>query len=166
MQKTLLCALLLLSSGGLFSQKMLLLERANRARPTKFFVGQDITYRLKDKDLQFWQDAVITEIFPEEKSIGLNGRKIALDQIEALRLRRSPLFRGIGTQLVVFGGAWLAFSGVHYAREKEPLDGTDFAIVGGSVATGLAMRKFFRHKTCRIGGKYRLRTIEISFERS
>lgn len=160
-----LTILLALPASGLFAQKILLLERARHARTTKFYIGSDLTYRLKDKDLQFWQDGIITDILPDEKSIALNGRKISLADIEALRLRRSRIWRGMGAQLMVFGGGWFLFGGIHAWRSGEPIGRAASIMAGSALAGGFAMRKlpFFRYKSRQMGTKHRLRAIEISF---
>lgn len=144
-------------------QKMLLLEKANRVRPQKFYIGEQFVFRLKDEDFDFWQSAEITNIFPEEKSIELDFRKVQLEQISQVKLRKWRIYKAAGTQLMVFGGAWMGFSTVGLVFDNEPFTRRTYVVTGTSLAAGFTLRQIFKHRKIRLGKRHRLRAIEISF---
>ncbi len=151
---------LICAFSPLFSQKMVLLERANRVQTTKLYIGQTITYSLAG-DEKYWYQRTITSILPESNMLLLDNFPVKLTDIAALRVRRAPLLRWVGTTFLTFGASLaVATVGAAIFQDKNTryglLAGCSVASAGG----GLAMNS---RKVLKIGEKHRLRIIEINF---
>jgi hypothetical protein len=155
---TLLCILLPLS--GLFAQKMLVLERANRAKTTKLYPGEILHFRLAGKE-NYWYEREITDIMPETNTIFLDNFAVKLDSIVAIKVRRKPIFRIIGGALFTFGASLTVATTVGYLyNDRELAFGGLYGTAAGSMATGYF---FLTKRTLNLGKKHRLRLIEIKF---
>lgn len=147
-------------SSGMYAQKMLLLERANRAKTTKYYVGETLRYRLAGKE-NYWYERSITDILPESKTLLLDNFPVKLDSISQIKVRRKGYVRLIGGTLFAFGGS-LAFAttvGLLY-RDKsvDPVKLYGTSVV--SMGIGWLMNT---PRKLKLGKKFRLRIIEIKF---
>lgn len=143
-----------------FAQKMLVLERANRAKTTKMFVGDQLQFRLAG-DEDYWYKRTITGILPESNILLLDNFPVKLDSIVALKVHRRPIWRLVGGTVFAFGaslavattaGAIYSDKDVHYANL--------YATSAGSMAVGTF---FSTKRKLKLGKKFRLRIIEIDF---
>ncbi len=159
MKKTCLFIIFLLPGGLLFSQKMLLLEKAEKVRPTKFYVGDELTYKLSDAQPTYFTDE-ITAIFPEENALVLGIQKVKIEDIAALKFRRHFL-NGLGKQFVLFGVQLGFYSTVGLLFYKDKSAKKVLAIGGATVVSSVLVLKIFKNKKVKMGKKYRLRTIEV-----
>ncbi len=151
---------LVFAFAPVFSQKMVLLERANRAKTTKLFVGETITYSLNG-DERYWYQRTITSILPESNMLLLDNFPVKLTDIAAMRVRRPPVLRWVGTTIFTFGASLaVATIGAALFQDKS----TQYGLLAGcsvaSMGGGLAMNS---RKVLKMGDKHRLRIIEINF---
>ncbi len=159
MRYCLLCWLLL-AATPLFSQKMLLLERANRAKTTKLYVGQTITYALVG-DEKYWYERTITDLRPESNLLLLDNFPIKLTDIAAIRVRRRPLLRWAGATVFTFGASLAVASTVAALyRDRDTRYGLLYGTAAGSMAAGYSLNT---QRVLKMGEKHRLRIIEIRF---
>ncbi|MBU6340737.1 MAG: hypothetical protein KGS48_04505 [Bacteroidetes bacterium] len=154
--------LLLLSACiPLQAQKMLILERANRAKTTKMYIGSTLTYRYRGPE-DYWYEGTITDILPETKTLLLDNFPVKLDSISAIKVRRSAVTRFIGGPLLTLGVS-LAF-----ASTVAVLYGNDYnygKLYGASALSAAAGYGMLTPRVLKLGKKHRLRIIEIKFER-
>lgn len=159
MRYCLLCCLALVFSP-LSGQKMLLLERANRAKTTKLYVGETITYALAG-DEKYWYERTITDLLPESNLVLLDNFPVKLTDIAALRVRRRPIVRLVGGTIFTFGASLvLATTVAALYCDRETRYGLLYATAAGSLAAGYTLNT---RRVLKMGQKHRLRIIEIKF---
>lgn len=150
-----------LGATPLAGQKMLILERANRAKTVRYYSGDGLHYRLQGQE-DYWYHRQITDIFPERQSLLLDNFVVRIDDIHSLQIRRSRPMQIGGGALLSFGIS-LAFASTMAALfgERE----YNYAALYGSSALSFGIGYLMvSKKKIRIDDRrYRLRPIEIRF---
>lgn len=147
-------ALLLVSARA---QKMVLLERANRARSEKFYTGDILKFRLDGKG-EYWYEREITDILPESQLVLLDNQPTPLNQIVRMKLRKGGFVRACGGALVTFGVTMVIANTVSYLRKDGDPTGLLYATAAASGASGYFLLK---PRNIKMGKKYRLRAVEV-----
>lgn len=162
MKKLLSLALLLFGlSTPIWAQKMLLLEKANRVKTQKIYIGQHLRYRLTGKE-DYWYYRELTEILPEQQTVVLDFYPVKLEDISMLRVHRRSFVRGMGNGLIVFG-ANLALATTAAAIFRDDVKyGPLYGGAALSIGTGFWLSS---KRTLKMGKKYRLRATEVRFNR-
>lgn len=144
----------------LSGQKMLLLERANRARTTKIYIGEPLHYRVAGVE-NYWYQRTITDMLPESNMLLLDNFQVKLGDISELKVRRAPLWRITGSTLFAFGATLtLATTVAALYRDKDTNYGALYATAAGTLGIGYLLNT---KRTLKLGEKHRLRLIEIKF---
>jgi hypothetical protein len=142
-------------------QKILLIERANRAKTTRLFIGMPLQYSLKDEP-KYWYKREITDILPASGHLMLDGFETKINDIAYLKRPRRGLVSGFGIVLVGFGVSLTVANTVAGIRgDGGPNFGTYYAVAGGSMLLGAALKT---KRRLRMGDRHRLRAIEIRFD--
>lgn len=151
----------LLFSISASGQKMLLLERAYRAKTTKMYIGQTLLFRLNGPE-NYWYERTITDILPESNMLLLDNFPVKLDSIAQIKVFRRPIWRISGAALLSLGGtlALAATTGRLLYNDKE-LDLPK--LYGMSVVSAGAGLFMLSKRTLKLGKKHRLRIVEIKF---
>lgn len=151
---------LFLFSASPYAQKMLLIERANRVKTTKLFVGDELHFRLAG-DEDYWYKRTITDILPESNLLLLDNFPVKLDSIVAIKVHRRPIWRILGATAITFGAslAVATTAGAIY-KDKDVQYGKLYAASAGSAGVGFLLNK---KRKLQLGKKHRLRIIEINF---
>lgn len=172
MKKT-LCSLLFLVFGILaFGQKYLQLERLHSTKTFKYQLGDEITFRLNNGQ---WYTRVIEDINYDKQFVLFANGHVAVDSIVAFRSFSSGRWsKSIGNQLFNFAAAWVLYTVIDQAVSDDPfqnIPNSAYVIPATSVATGLLVKKIFKHRTYRIRRdkegevtRWRLRTLDLSVE--
>lgn len=151
---------LLLAFSPLYGQKMLLLERANRAKTTKLYVGETLRYSLVGDD-KYWYERTITELLPESNMLLLDNFPVRLTDIAAIRVRRRPIIRLVGATAFTFGASLiLATTVAALYRDRNTRYGLLYGTGAASLGLGYAAST---RRMLKMGEKHRLRLIEIKF---
>jgi hypothetical protein len=116
--RTVLCLLFFLSLANFsFGQKILQIETYGRAKTEKLFIGQGITYQLKDsKD---WHYVIIEDLLIEQQLIQTVRGYLKLSDIGALRNERGWA-QAAKVSLITFGAGWSLFGIIGYATDGNP----------------------------------------------
>lgn len=146
-------------AAGAFAQKMLLLERANRAAPTKYFVGQTLHFRYVGEE-GYWYRSTITDMMPESGLLFLDQMPVRLSDIAALKVHRRPVYRIGGGMLFIFG-ATLALAATVGRFGYGDRDLRLGALYGTAAASGSAGWWMLRKRRIILGERHRLRLIEL-----
>jgi hypothetical protein len=150
--------LLALAAAPVFAQKMLLLERANNPKPTKYYIGDQLHYRLTGQE-DYWYERTITDMLPEKNTILLDNFPVQIGDISYLKVRRKGIWRIMGGTLFTFGVS-LAFATTIAVLYKD--DGTNFgalyATSAGSAGVGYYLST---RRKLKLSERHRLRLIEI-----
>lgn len=138
---------------------MLLLERANRAKTTKYYVGQVLQFRLVGEE-DYWYERKITDILPESNTLLLDDFPVKVSDIASLRVYRRPIWRIVGGALTTFGAsmAIATTAGRFYYKDRDLQLGKLYGTSVVSAGTGLFLLK---KRTLRLGDTHRLRAIEV-----
>ncbi len=143
------------------AQKAIQLEKAGSLSTRKFFVGDELTYRLRH-DRKTWLTEIITDIHMEDNMIQFSNRIVALNDIYAIRTGDGgKVPRILSSALTAFSGIWTFWTLVSLAY-GDPLAISTVAIGAGSFIVGKLLKLAF-FKTHRITGKKRLRLIDLTF---
>ncbi len=163
--RILLLFLLCSTSLSLFSQRVLLIEKRNKAQTEKYFQGDYIQYKLYDEDI--WQEGEIYDLRDDTQMIVFRDRYVPLDKIQMMR-QNKPWARNIGYMLMTFGVSWSGIALIGTATDGDPSTNyrwSDAAVTGISVGTGLLLPVLFGTRKLRFGEgqKLRLRVLDINF---
>ncbi|MBI1225848.1 MAG: hypothetical protein GC192_11480 [Bacteroidetes bacterium] len=170
MQKTVLILAFFLLASISFGQKLLQLERLNSTKTRKYYPGDEITFQLNNGQ---WYTRVIDDVSYEKQFILFANGHVAVDSIVAFRsFKPARWSRSIGNQLFNFAAAWVLFSVVDQAVADDPFQDipkSAYVIPASSIATGILVKKLFKHRTFRIRRdksgevtKWRLRTLDLT----
>ncbi|MCC6458943.1 MAG: hypothetical protein IT260_00640 [Saprospiraceae bacterium] len=155
--------MLLLVAGLLpalgFGQKFLQLEKANKARTEKFYLGEEITYRLKGES--DWITATLTDVQMDSQRVALDLKPVRVADIDALRLQYPGIVRGIGPSLMIFGASWAGFSLLGAAFDNYELTASTAIVSGTGLASGFIFYQIFKHKRVKMSARKRLRAVEV-----
>ena len=146
---------------SLWGQKMLVLEKANRARTTKMYIGESLRFRMAGKE-NYWYNRTITGMIPETNTILLDGFPVKLDSIATLKVQRPRVWGILGGAFFTLGASLtLATTVGKVLYEDKNVNGLKlYSIAAVSAGAGWLM---LRSKNLRLGKKHRLRLIEIKF---
>lgn len=157
-----LLLLLCLTTHSAFGQKMLLLERANRARTKKMYIGDVLRYRMEGKE-DYWYTRTITDMLPESNTLMLDNFAVKLPEIQSIKVHRKPIWRLLGGAGYTLG-ATLTFAttvGRFGFQDKEINAPKLYGIALASAGAGWFLTK---SRKLRLGNKHRLRIVEVKFE--
>jgi hypothetical protein len=158
--RTKLLLLLFLLPLALPAQKMLLLERANRAKTIKMYPGEILHFRLSGQE-DYWYEREITDIMVESNTIFLDNFPVKLDSITMIKVKRKPFLRMIGGSLLTFGASLaVATTAGYFYRDRELAYGGLYSSAAASFGTGYFL---LTKRKLKLGKKHRLRLIEIRF---
>lgn len=147
----------------LFAQKILQVEKKNSPKTRKFYIGNEIVFRLgEDKS---WYTRTIRDIRPEEGIILVEDGIVRIDEITSLKnVPGSQAGTTIGNMLLTFGLGWMLFSAIDslVSEDKDFTIGLDaFSIP--ALGSGALIRGIWGNQQFKIGDKWRLRLLDISF---
>ncbi len=144
----------------LFSQKMLLLEKANSAKTTKMYIGDPLHYRLAGKE-DYWYERSITDMLPDKNTLLLDNFAVNLGDISELKVRRKGVWRIVGGTLFAFGVSLAVATtiGALYGDDDIPY-GAYYATSAGTLGAGYFLNT---KRKLKMGERHRLRLIEIKF---
>ncbi len=154
--------LLLLFVLQLNAQKVLQIEKYGSAKTKKIYIGQEITYKLKNDE--YWYRGVIEDLNVEKNWVTLGDRYVPLDSIEAFR-RPIGWSKAARTSLYTFGAAWSGNALVGTLTDGNPKTNylwSDAIVTGVSWLTGWIVPKLFKNKVTKFGGKRRLRMLDLN----
>ena len=147
--------------SSIFGQKMLLIERANRAKTTKLYVGESLRFRLAGKE-NYWYTRSITDILTESNTLLLDNYLVKLDSISEIKVNRKGIWRIVGGALLTLGaGLTLATTVGKVIYDDKDVDAPKLlGIAAVSFGSGWFLST---PRKLKLGKKHRLRIIEIKF---
>ncbi len=144
------------------AQKFLQLEKYGSFKTERFYIGEDITFQLRNDD-KGWLTRTITDIDVEGGHLIFFNHPLHIDSIAAIRLPRSNGMQIVGGALQVGGANAMLFSIAYPIFQDQPVNwaGVGYGALG--IAIGTALRKLFKTKKFVPGKKKRLRLLDVSF---
>jgi len=146
------------------AQKILQIEKYGSPRTEKLFIGDAITYQLKEDDM--WYSGQITNLLVDQNIISLDDRYVQLENIDAFRYQRGWA-KPVGISLYTFGVAWSGFALIGTATDGDPSTSyraSDAVVSAVSIGLGFVVSKLLATKTIRFGKRRRLRMLDLSFK--
>lgn len=148
-------------SNFLFAQKVLQLEKYGSAKVKKFYIGDELTYRIAgDKT---WYQGTIQDLKIEENIILFEDRFVYLKDITKLRKYRHWT-KGLFRQSLAFAGGWLFFSLAGTLVGWE-LTLSTIVVPGATVAVTWITYKLFYKKNYKLGKRRWLRMLDLTMVR-
>ena len=162
MTRILCISLFLFACNAAFGQKCLQLEKYGSLSKDRFYIGDDITFRLFNDD-KGWYTRTITDFDVKNGYLISFSDRIPVDSIAALQLDRGPAAQIIGGALQVGGASTIMFSAAYPVFNGQPVDWV--GVGSGAIVMGIGtlLRKLFRKKQFKIGKRKRLRLLDLNF---
>lgn len=144
------------------AQVFVQLEKSYSSRKWRFYPNSSITYKLKGKD-NAWKTETIQRVVPTNSLFITENGMIRLEDIDVIRFHRTfPKF--FEKKMYIFAGGWAFFNVIGELIKEDKFTKNDVIIVGTSAGSGFLINQIFKHKNCKIGKKYRLRTLDLNFQ--
>lgn len=145
------------------AQKILQMEKRGKAKTKKFYLGEEITYKLKgSKD---WNTDVMLDIKVKDNIIVFSERYVKVSDIKAIKSYKNARFaKNAQASLYTFGAGWLLFS-LGGTLAGEPLNDLTWQVPVTSFVLGWTIKRIFYTRIYRFGKKRRLRVLDISFNK-
>jgi hypothetical protein len=158
---TFICLLLSAAYNTVIAQKALVLEKGSSLRTHKFFVGDQLVFKLKSYEKD-WFEEYIVDIEVSEGYLILENRIVSVDQISAIQIRDGGgLARRLSSLFTKFSYSWGFWTLVSAAFGDKITTGT-IGIGLGSFAVGQLFKLAF-FKTFKVSDRKRLRLIDLTF---
>ena len=151
-------------TSNLNAQKVLQIEKYGKAKTEKLYIGQFVTYKVKDDDA--WRDAYIEDLLVDQNVVQLGPIYVNIDDIEAFRWKRG-FSKKAGNSLMIFGISWSGYAFIGTAtdgRDDTQYRWSDAIVTGTSVLLGWILPKTFKYRTVRFGKRKRLRILDLEFK--
>ena len=161
--KSLTIVLLLLSCTNLAAQKFLQLEKGGSFKYTRYYIGEDIVFKLHNDD-KGWHTRTITGIDVDGDRLIFFNHPLPIDSIAAIQLPGSKVWQITGLALQVGGANAILFSlGYNPIFKNEPVNWGGVATGALGIAIGTAIRQFTKNKRFVPGPRKKLRLLDVSF---
>lgn len=155
----LLCSVALMPNAE--AQKLLLLERANRAKTGRWPLGTTVRYTLAGEP-KYWYERTLNNLDAKAATLDLDQFTVKVADIHSIKVPRKGYQRGLGALLLGFGATLTVANTIAGARGEG---GADFLELYGAAAGSLGIGWFLNtRRKLLMGEKWRLRPIEIRFE--
>ena len=143
------------------AQKILQIETYGKPKAEKLYIGQGITYQLKDSE--DWHYVIIEDLIIDQQLIQTVRGYLKLSDIGALRTERG-WSKAAKISLMTFGAAWSVFGVIGYATDGRPetkYSAGDAIVSASTLSSGWIIGKVFKYKKTSLGKRKNLRMIEI-----
>lgn len=153
----------ILFPGEIQAQKVLQIEKYGRSKTTKFFIGDEVTFSLKDHPRQYYTRDIL-ELYPEAGTIQFAGGAIALDQIAAIRFNGSNKWaKNLSNILLVFSGVWTVYTLLDVLINSRRPTNFQYQVGGASLGLTAVFRWLIPEKVVHFGERNRLRILDLTF---
>jgi hypothetical protein len=145
------------------SQKVIQVERYGRTKTTKLYVGDEVTFSLKDQPKQYYTRDIL-ELYPEANTVQFAGGAVALDQIAAIRFTGSNKWaKGLSNTLLIFTGVWTVYSLLDVLINTRNPAPFQYQVGGSALFLSGVFGWLIPEKVVRFGNKNRLRILDLTF---
>ena len=147
-------------------REFIVVEKTLSSKQIKYSSGDVITYKLKDEDF-FRSDHIVAL---NDSSIEFHYNRVLyneISQIDISGLRFGNMnFQGIGTYAQIVGIAYIAIDQFNQVvvRGEDASFNKGVWIAGGSIFLGGTILKLLSPKKVKLGGKYRIRYMNLNYK--
>ena len=144
-------------------QKVLQLETRGKIKTKKFYEGDELYVKLKiDK---FWRQATIIDIQVDDNIVEFDFGSVTLDEIEKFKTPKQNIRgRRIRRSMLMSGASFALFTPLELIYQDDP----NYNLIAGGLSIGVLgvllkpiVDMISMH---RIGGRKRLRLLDLSFQ--
>jgi len=144
------------------AQVYLQLEKFNTPKSRKFYLGDQLEFRVKAYP-DTWRRAELIRFVPEEQIVVFDDVFYKTDEFKDIMLR-FPAVKKLGTRTLQASGTWFIFGALASGTVSNYNMGYGEVIIGATAAlTGLILRTVFSKKKVRLNKRRRLRVIDTRF---
>ncbi len=157
--------LLLMVSTNLMAQNVLMLEKTGTNKKAIYKSGEEIKYKLKGED-HFRQDYIVSI---KDSSIVFHYNKFNLEEIAEIDIRKKNFIninlKSIGTMMQIAGASYIVIDQFNktVVRDQQWEFDQDVWITGAVIFAAGTVVKFLHTKKFKVGGRYKLRIININY---
>lgn len=164
----LLFLIFLLGAAGCTAsaQVYLQMEKRASARTTKFQPGDVLTWRMHGN--KSWHQSELIRLIPEDSIVVFADGYVSLGQIAAIRSFAGTRWsKPLAYQLYLFGASWNGYALIAaLLDETDPYTRGDLLVTLSASGAGLLIHQLFKHRTFRMGKRWRLRIVDLRVRRS
>ncbi len=147
----------------IMGQKVMQIERYGRMETTKLYIGDEVTFSLKDHPKQYYTRDII-ELYPEANTVQFAGGAIAIDQIAAIRFTGSNSWaKGLSNTLLIFTGVWTVYSLLDVLINTRKPAPFQYQVGGSTLFLSGVFGLLIPEKVVRFGKRNRLRLLDLTF---
>ena len=152
---------LVLSSAAVQAQKVLQIERYGSPKTKKYFIGDVLTYQLKDDDT--WYEGEIVDVNADDNIVVFHNRYARVEDIRAFRYDNPQKWsKPLGVNLIRFSGGWVFYSLIDILDFGNPFGWSAVIVPVTSLTLGCLLPKIFKYKVVKFGGRKRLRALNLT----
>ncbi|RLD22392.1 MAG: hypothetical protein DRI69_01380 [Bacteroidetes bacterium] len=162
MIRTLGIVFFLLHSLNIGAQKFLQLEKGGSFNYIRYYIGEDITFKLNHDD-KGWHTRTITDIDVDENRLVFYNHPLHIDSIAMIQLPGSKVWQITGLALQVGGANAILFSlGYNPIFNNEPVNWSGVATGAMGIVIGSVLRRLTKKKKFVPGKRKRLRVLDVT----
>lgn len=136
------------------------MEKANSTKTKKFYVGEELQFKLKDFP-KTWRKETIVNIIPEENLLVFEDTYHKVTDFSMIRIER-PWAKSIGLRLMQFSAALYVYGGLASLVPNEyKMSEREIVISGIFAGVGFLIRKLFSRKKFKLNKRRRLRIMDL-----
>lgn len=143
------------------AQKFIQMEKYGSAKVKKYYLGDQLTYKLKEFP-DTWTTSTIEDIVMSENIVIFNNRSVNLSELIAIRSYKPSRWSvPIARSLYRFGLSWGVFS-LLGPLAGFPLTWAAAIVPAAAFTTGFLIKSIFKHRTFRLGKRRWLRMLNMN----
>ena len=147
------------------AQKILQIEKVNSLKSIRYFVGDEITYKLKS-DPDYWYTEIISDVIPQDSIVILQIGYVHLSEIAEVKVTDARKWSvALGNKLTQFGLSWGFWSVIGGTFSSTPIGWAALTVPLVTIGVGSIVKFLFKSKRHKIGKRKRLRLLDLSFPR-
>ena len=158
----LLLLLALLTGGSLSAQKCLQMERYGSLKKQRMYIGDEITFQLKNDDTG-WHTRLIIDFDVDGGYIVCPRYRVHIDSISMIQLDKSNGMKFLGTIFLAGGANGIIFAITYPLFNDRPPEWSGVAWGAAIMGLGALLWSFDKKKKFKVGKKKRLRLLDLNF---
>ena len=143
------------------AQILLQLERYKVDKPQKFYIGQEITFKMRDYPDE-WRKEKIERLLYEEQLIVTDMGLVPLADVSHFRTYNKKVYYAAAA-MQSFAAVYLVYGGIAMLATDFRFTGVQLIMGGGAYIGGWLLKKLFYKNTYSLGDKHRLRILDITW---
>ena len=158
-----ICSMLVLMAGAFQCQSQILLqlEKYKVDKPQKFYIGQEITFKMRDYPDE-WRKEKIERLLYDEQLIVTDMGLVPLGDISHFRTYNMKVYYAAAA-MQSFAAVYMVYGGIAMLATDFRFTGVQLILGGGAYVGGWLLKKLFYKNTYALGDKHRLRILDISW---